>query len=112
MRTPHFEQKTSEFQLQKIGYVVLLMFLTSELVYALWEEVPKLVYYRLICKPVIRSNVCPESSQVFTFTLFYNNIMGLIGVLHKFRIWHVLPTYTTREPQKQVSSARQIYHIW
>ncbi len=29
------------------------MFLTSELVYALWEEVPKLVYYRLICKPVI-----------------------------------------------------------
>ncbi len=28
------------------------MFLTSELMYALWEEVPKLVYYRLICKPV------------------------------------------------------------
>ncbi len=28
------------------------MFLTIELVYALWEEVPKLVYYRLICKTV------------------------------------------------------------
>ena len=22
--------------------------------YALWEEVPKLVYYRLICKPVVQ----------------------------------------------------------
>ncbi len=61
MRTPHFEQKTSEFQLQKVGKPVLYvpnvvfgMFLTSELVYALWEEVPKLVYYRLICKPVIQ----------------------------------------------------------
>ncbi len=63
MRTPHFEQKTSEFQLQKIGIckinvtnVVFGMLLTSELVYALWQEVPKLVYYRLICKPVTSAN--------------------------------------------------------
>ena len=45
----------SRRQLKAILYVtnvVFGMFLTSELVYALWEEVPKLVYYRLICKPV------------------------------------------------------------
>ncbi len=27
----------------------------QSVVYALWEEVPKLVYYRLICKPVVRA---------------------------------------------------------
>ncbi len=39
------------------------MFLTSELVYALWEEVPKLVYYHLICKPVIHQLPMPLNNS-------------------------------------------------
>ena len=30
----------------------------QSVVYALWKEVPKLVYYRLICKPVECSTTC------------------------------------------------------
>ncbi len=36
-----------------ITNLVFGMFLTSELVYGLWEEVPELACYRLICKPVV-----------------------------------------------------------
>ncbi len=40
----------------------------QSVVYALWEEVPKLVYYRLICKPVCLSTVNCKCCRSVPFT--------------------------------------------
>ncbi len=52
MRTPVHMSKTFQ-KLHLLHIKCLYLSSAQSVVYALWEEVPKLVYYRLICKPVI-----------------------------------------------------------
>ncbi len=48
MRTPVHLSKT----FRKLHLLHINLSSAQSVVYTLWEEVPKLVYYRLICKPV------------------------------------------------------------
>ena len=56
---------------------VRLMFLTSEPVYGVREEVPKLVYYHLLCKPVKSTGVRYRQTDYWFSQLGYHQLVNV-----------------------------------